>query len=170
MYERYDNNLLRIEGAEIWGLNFSGEQSRYNRAGDRNFCVNLDKELGKILEEEGWNIKWRMPENEGEEPDSAYVQIKVNFNVPNPRLRPRIYVISKERGTKTLINEEIVDAIDRYDIITNSSGNKIADIEVRPRPWSMDDGKSGVKAYLSEMYIDINESCFDRKYADFEEK
>lgn len=165
MYERDSNNILRIEEAEIWGLNFSGEASKFNRPGDRNFCVDLDCELGEILEKEGWNVKWRRDEDGNV--TSCFIQVKVNFEVPNPRLRPKIYTITG--GRKVLLNEDTVGALDSYDIITNDKGRTIADLEIRPREWHMDDGKHGVKAYLSEMYVTINESKFARKYADYEE-
>lgn len=166
MYERDLNNNLRIEGAEIWALNFSGRPNQYNREGDRNFCVEFDVELGDILKNEGWNVKYHKDRDTGE-PVSAYVNVAVNYNVSNPRLRPKIYVISG--GKKTLLNEETVDAIDGYDIVTNENGRMIADLEIRPREWGMQDGKHGVKAYLSEMYVTVNESKFARKYADFDE-
>lgn len=165
MYERDLNKMLRIEGAEIWSLNFSGRANRYNREGDKNFCVEFDVELGNILKDEGWNIKFHY-DPDTKEPVSAYTNVAVNFNVKNPRLRPKIYVISGDK--KTLLNEETVGAIDGYDIITNEHGRPIADIEIRPREWEMSDGKNGVKAYLSEMYITINESKFAKKYADFD--
>lgn len=166
MYERDLNNTLRIEDAEIWALNFSGRPNQYNREGDRNFCAELDVELGNMLKNEGWNVKFHKDIDTGE-PVSAYINVSVNYNVSNPRLRPKIYVISG--GRKTLLNENTVDAIDGYDIMTNSNGRTVADLEIRPREWEMKDGKHGVKAYLSEMYITLNESKFARKYADFDE-
>ena len=166
MYERDLNNNLRIEGAEIWSLNFSGRPNQYNREGDRNFCMEFDVELGDILKKEGWNVKYHR-DRDTDEPVSAYINVAVNYNVKNPRLRPKIYVISG--GRKTLLNEDTVAAIDGYDIVTNENGRMIADIEIRPREWEMRDGKKGVKAYLSEMYVTVNESKFARKYADFDD-
>lgn len=166
MYERDLNNMLRIEGAEIWALNFSGRANPpYNREGDRNFCCEFDVELGDLLKEEGWNVKYHR-DHDTDEPISAYINVSVNYKVGNPKLRPKIYVISGSK--KTLLNEDTVGAVDGYDIVTNANGRMIADIEIRPRAWEMNDGKKGIKAYLSEMYITINESKFAQKYADFE--
>ena len=166
MYERDLDNTLRIENAEIWSLNFSGQPSKWNREGDRNFCCEFDVELGDILRNEGWNVKYHK-DRDTDEPVSAYINVAVNYKVGNPRLRPKIYVISG--GKKTLLNEDTVGAIDGYDIVTNENGRMIADLVIRPRAWEMNDGKKGVKAYLAEMYVTVNESKFARKYADFDE-
>jgi len=34
----------------------------------RNFCVFLDQELGRVLEKDGWNVRWLRPKDEAEEP------------------------------------------------------------------------------------------------------
>ena len=100
MYEIDSNKMLRIENAVIWGLNFSGEDSKYNRNGDRNFCLDLDKELADILLADGWNVKFhKTRDDDGNlvETDSGFVNIKVNYEVKNPRLRPKIYIISNNK-------------------------------------------------------------------------
>ena len=75
--DKLDN--LRIENAKIIFRNFSGEQSQYNRAGDRNFCVVLtDMNLVEQLKADGWNVKERPPREEGDEP-FCYMQVKVAF-------------------------------------------------------------------------------------------
>ena len=47
---------LVVENAHIAFRNFSGKESKFNRAGDRNFCVIFDKETGEELKEQGINI------------------------------------------------------------------------------------------------------------------
>lgn len=156
--ERYENGLIAIEDAKIWSLNFSGAAGRYNNLGDRNFCVDIPPEFGRILQEEGWNVKWHKARDDEEDPN-AFIQVKVNYNVTNPRFRPRIYIL-KSDNKKELLNEKTVSAVDDYDI-------EFVDLEIRPRSWTLESGKSGIKAYLSEAYIKIAESMFSRKYSDY---
>lgn len=140
-----------IEGARIGFRNFSGKEGKFNPAGRRNFCVFLEEELAKVLEKDGWNIRWLQPRDDQEVPQ-GYLQVAVSFeNIP-----PKIILISS-RG-KTILDAESVSLLDWAEI-------KEVDLIIRPYNWTVNE-KSGVKAYVKSMYITIVEDEFASKYYD----
>lgn len=65
---RVNENLV-IENARLLFRNFSGRESKYNRAGQRNFCVYIeDAADAQKLIDDGWNVRVRPPREDGEEP------------------------------------------------------------------------------------------------------
>lgn len=145
---RANNNII-IENARLIFKNFAGEQTKYNRAGNRNFCVILDPEVARDLLDDGWNVRYLNPREDEDEP-TPYLQVAVAFgNIP-----PKITMISGK--TKTPINEDTIDTLD-YAEIAN------VDLIIRPYNWEVN-GKTGVKAYLKTMYVEIEQDVFASKY------
>lgn len=143
-----------FENCRIIFRNFAGEQSQYNRAGDRNFCVVIeDKEAADKLAADGWNIKYLPALDEGGD-DTAYLPVAVSFSNKPPTI-----VMLSSRG-KTHLDESTISILD-YAEIEN------VDLIVNPYNWSVN-GKSGVKAYVKSMYVTIREDALSMKYAEFD--
>lgn len=142
-------DVINIEGAKLIFRNFSGKESKFNAAGNRNFCVLLDHELAEKLHKDGWNIRLLQPRD----PDDTlqeYMQVSVKFgNIP-----PKIITIAN--GVKTELTEATVGGLDFADI-------KNCDLVIRPYNWEVN-GSTGVKAYVKSMYVNLEVDAFESKY------
>lgn len=143
-------NTLIMENAKIRFRNFSGRPDDFTREGDRSFALVIDDEdLANKLKEDGWNVRMRMPKNDGEDP-WYYLKVKVNFGGFPPKI---IEVTSRNR---VALNEETVGILDSAEL-------KSVDVEISPYHWEIG-GRSGITAYLKTMYATIEEDPFAAKY------
>jgi hypothetical protein len=140
-----------IEDANIFWKNFAGREAQYNEEGDRNFCLEIPGDMEVDLRADGWPLKTRLSQDP-EEPPLVYLPVKVSYkNIP-----PNVVMVTSTR--KQQMTEENVGLLDGADIIR-------VDLEVTPYNWSYRD-RSGIKAYLKEMFVTIAESRFADRYRD----
>lgn len=144
------NNNLSIENARILFKNFTGRPSKFNAAGNRNFCAVVDKDTGDKLSNMGWNVRILAPREEGDEP-TYYIPVAVGFGY----YPPNITLITNR--SKVNLDEETVNTLD-YAEIAN------VDLILRPYNWEVN-GNHGIKAYLKTMYVVLEEDEFAEKYA-----
>jgi len=148
MPENQDRTVV-IEGARIFYLNFAGKETQYNRAGERNFCVELPPDLAETMAKDGWNVRQTNPREEGDEP-IPYLPVEVSYKNKPPR-------ITMIRGNNRVnMTEDMVDTLDYADI-------ENVDLIVNPYDWVVG-GKGGIKAYLKTMFVTIREDYLEQKY------
>ena len=145
---------LIIPDARLIFRNFAGKEGKYNREGDRSFCVYIDDvDLASYLSNEGWNVRMLAPREDGEEP-RHYIQVAVSY-----RYRPpRIFLHTSSNTTN--LDQDSVASLDYADI-------RSADVVINPSSWSVN-GSSGIKAYLDTLHVVLEEDYFANKYAEEE--
>lgn len=143
--------LLIIEGAKIRFRNFKGEAGKYNREGDRSFCVDItDPEIAQQLTNDGWNVRI-LPARSVDEDPIYYLQVKVSYN----NRPPKIYLVTSKSEPRPL-SEETVGMLDAIDI-------EHVDVTIRPYHYEVR-GNSGISAYVQELWVTMEEGYFDDKY------
>lgn len=142
--------MENLDGSQIRFRNFAGrEQPPYNPAGKRNFSVDiLDEEYARKLAEDGWNVKFSEPNEDG----TVYpprLSVNVSYKIDN--LQPRIMM--EQAGNKVYLNEQTVGDLDTMEILT------VKAIEIRPYNWEVS-GNTGVTAYLDKMRVEVARDIF----------
>lgn len=146
------DGTVMMENAKIIWRNFAGRETPYNREGDRNFNVIVPEDLAKKMLEDGWNVKFKEPREEGDE-GMYVIQVSVGYKGKPPT----IVLMGALSGSRNNLGEKECELLDYADI-------QNVDLIIRPYNWAVN-GKSGVKAYLKSIYVTINEDELELKYA-----
>lgn len=151
-----DGKLLQIDDARIIFKNFSGEESKFNRAGDRNFAVRInDPDVVDQLIADGWNVTVKPPKEEGDDP-YMYIKVKIKFNDRGPK----VFLRSGKHVRR--LSEQNVGLLDSIDILR-------VDLDLRAYDWEVN-GKTGRTAYLDSINVEQNLNRFEEYYEnEFEE-
>lgn len=142
--------------------NFAGQADAFNAAGDHNFTVILPEETALKLREEGWAIKEYEGREEGE-PTEYTLKIKIGLqNEP-----PKMYLIkvdpfddTKKRKIRIENGRDLAD-------IQRSTTERI-DVIFTPYRWVKGD-RTGITAYVKELYAVVKVSRIGSMYEDYEE-
>lgn len=151
MAEKKAPSSVDLEGVRLKYPNFSGRKSEYNLTGKRIFDIVLPVDIAHDLQEKGWTIKWPKPYEEGDEPEPR-IEVTVRFEG-----RPPHIALITDRGQTDLGKNEVG--------ILDSAVLLNVDVTINPFYWNIG-GREGYRAYLEEMYVTIQESRLQRKYAD----
>lgn len=171
---------LNISGAHLIFKNFSGRETEFNRAGDRNFAVVIeDANMAKQLSDDGWNIHVRPLQKEDRDAmrgcrtfDERFEFVTekgivedtlfyVTVNVRYDKKPPKIYLVAGAKKKPILLDEGSVGQIDHADIVN-------VDLTINPSFWQNTRG-SGYTAYCKTMYVTIQEDVFAEKYDLYED-
>lgn len=148
-----ERRQLSLEGVQIGFRNFSGEESMYNKAGDRNFVVFLDPETATDLLAEGWNVKFPKEREDGPDEEDAR-QPYLPVDLGSGKFPPKVVMIANDVATK--LEGDAVSDLDWVEI-------ENVDLVVRPYNWTFN-GRTGTKAYLKALYVTIATDDFQKKY------
>lgn len=147
---------LELLGAQIIYRNFEGKKGPYNPSGERGYTVVIEDEgLVSELRRQGWNVKELTPKEDApaDTPKRWGLPVKVVFeNYP-----PQVNAVKD--GTILPLNE---DTIGYLDLVTL----EYCDMIISPSYWEMN-GKSGIAAYLSQLYAVVETTVLDRKYGEY---
>lgn len=155
-----NNNLDRakLEGYQITFKNFSGRETNFNRAGNRNFSVVLDDETADQMKADGWNVRIK-DYDDGSRRNTLQVAVRYDID----RFRPKVVMVTPkgDHFKTTVLSEDTVDCLDAARVVS-------ADLILNPSYWHNAMGNSGYKAYLQTGYFVVEADEFEDKYADEE--
>ena len=140
--------ILVIRNAQLVFKDFEGEVTKYNKHGDKSFCVVIDDhDFARQLSADGWNVKQFKPRDEYDGDPDYYINVKISYEGHFP---PETAIINDD-GSLAQLNEETVGTLQHCYIST-------ADVSINPHHWTDDDGSEHVKGYLRKLHVRLASS------------
>lgn len=151
---------LTIKDARLMFRNFSGRQTQYNPAGQRNFNIVINPEDVEQLKADGWNIRTKAPRPEYPDEETLYLlPVKVHYS--EHTRPPRVVMISG--GKQTELDEDSIEMLDRVQI-------EKVDLRINPSYYHIEaTGLTGYKAYLQAIYVTVVLDELEEMYTNFGE-
>lgn len=156
-YSIMKDGSLSVEGAKILWTNFAGRPTDYNpNGGKRTFNLVLNKETADTLISEGWNVRTIQPRNEDDDP--FYVtEVTVKFG----QFPPKVYLVDGVSHRMHSLDEDTIGQLDNIDIAN-------VDVMVRPYNHGVSNSRgTTVKGYVKSLYVTMDNSDFNGKYANY---
>ena len=142
---------VELENVRLIFRNFEGREDAFNPRGQRSTKVVLTPEQYQQLAALGYNVKLKESRFEDQDPQPQ-IEVFLRFDI----MPPNVWQVTS-RG-KTLLNANNIAVLDTANILN-------VDMIIRPYDWESPQG-TGRKAMLADIWVTIEESRFDLKYAD----
>ena len=153
------NKKITIRDAQIAPYkfrNFEGRETEYNRKGDRNFVIFLEKGLAQQLEADGAPISWKPDRyNEGELRAQMKIHVKYRDRKGNVMIPPKVVLVTKKNNTQ--LTEETIGMLDSAEI-------EKCDLVLTQYANGASMGPENSVA-LKTMYVTLSEDEFADEYA-----
>lgn len=149
---------VTLRDFEITYKNFSGRETQYNRAGNRNFSLVLDDETADNMLKDGWNVRVK-EYDDGSRRNT--LQVAVRYDIE--RFRPKVVMVTPNGKyfKRTVLDESTVGELDSARVIR-------ANVTLNPSYWHNAMGNSGIKAYLTTGYFVIEKDEFEDEFPEEE--
>lgn len=158
-FTRLVNGDLKVENAVIFKTNFEGRPTDYvPQGGRRTFLLALTKDMADVMSDEGWNVKYREPKVEGDDP-LIFTEIVVNMDSKWP---PKVVLYSDFHGRKSANNldRETIGQLDHIEIAN-------VDLIIHPRKHDRS-SQYCIKGYANDIrVVQGADANFGDKYADY---
>lgn len=136
--------------------NFSGRETEWNKAGDRNFVVFLDTDVAKQLESIGAPVQWKPDKyDEGNLRAQMKVHVKYVDRKGQPLIPPKVVLISS--SAKTPLDANTVGTLDTADL---EKSDMI--LNIYKNPGTMGPANS---VALKTLYATLSEDELDALYS-----